>query len=106
MRVDVYSRHDAYVGTIGARQLLSFIWTDCLNGEDTVDITTTYPLKEGYRLVWQDLNGEPHEPRHIRAHAAPRFRLGRLFCSVIGERCSAVLHRFHTVRRVVLAFYR
>lgn len=61
MRVDVYSRHDAYVGTIGARQLLSFIWTDCLNGEDTVDITTTYPLKEGYRLVWQDLNGEPHE---------------------------------------------
>lgn len=61
MRVDVYSRHDAYVGTIGARQLLSFIWTDCLNGEDTVDITTTYPLKEGCRLVWQDLNGEPHE---------------------------------------------
>lgn len=61
MRVDVYSRHDAYVGTIGARQLLSFIWTDCLNGEDTVDITTTYPLKEGYRLVWQDPNGVPHE---------------------------------------------
>lgn len=61
MRVDVYSRHDAYVGTIGARQLLSFIWTDCLNGEDTVDITTTFPLKEGYRLVWQDLNGSPHE---------------------------------------------
>ena len=46
------------------------------------------------------------ETRHIRAHAAPRFRLGRLFCSVIGERCSAVLHRFHTVHRVVLAFYR
>lgn len=61
MRVDVYSRHDAYVGTIGARQLLSFIWTDCLNGEDTVDITTTFPLKEGYRLVWKDLNGVPHE---------------------------------------------
>mgnify|MGYP000016603779 CR=1 FL=1 len=46
MRVDVYSRHDAYVGTIGARQLLGFVWTDCLNGEDTVDITTTFPLKE------------------------------------------------------------
>lgn len=61
MRVDVYSRHDAYVGTIGARQLLGFVWTDCLNGEDTVDITTTFPLKEGYRLVWQDLNGVPHE---------------------------------------------
>lgn len=61
MRVDVYSRHDAYVGTIGARQLLGFVWTDCLNGEDTVDITTTFPLKEGYRLVWQDLNGVLHE---------------------------------------------
>lgn len=61
MRVDVYSRHDAYVGTIGSRQLLGFVWTDCLNGEDTVDITTTFPLKEGYRLVWQDLNGAPHE---------------------------------------------
>lgn len=61
MRVDVYSRHDAYVGTIGSRQLLGFVWTDCLNGEDTVDITTTFPLKEGYRLVWQDLNGVPHE---------------------------------------------
>lgn len=61
MRVDVYSRHDAYVGTIGARQLLGLVWTDCLNGEDTVDITTTFPLKEGYRLVWQDLNGVPHE---------------------------------------------
>lgn len=61
MRVDVYSRHDAYVGTIGARQLLGFVWTDCLNGEDAVDITTTFPLKEGYRLVWQDLNGVPHE---------------------------------------------
>lgn len=61
MRVDVYSRHDAYVGTIGSRQLLCFVWTDCLNGEDTVDITTTFPLKEGYRLVWQDLNGVPHE---------------------------------------------
>lgn len=61
MRVDVYSRHDAYVGTIVARQLLGFVWTDCLNGEDTVDITTTFPLKEGYRLVWQDLNGVSHE---------------------------------------------
>lgn len=61
MRVDVYSRHDAYVGTIGSRQLLGFVWTDCLNGEDTVDITTTFPLKEGYRLVWKDLDGVPHE---------------------------------------------
>ena len=92
MRVDVYSRHDAYVGTIGARQLLSFIWTDCLNGEDTVDITTTYPLKEGYRLVWQDLNGEPHEhvcqdPKGASAAGLPVYSDTALnsICELFGD---------------------
>lgn len=92
MRVDVYSRHDAYVGTIGARQLLSFIWTDCLNGEDTVDITTTYPLKEGYRLVWQDLNGEPHEhvcqdPKGASAAGLPIYSDTALnsICELFGD---------------------
>lgn len=92
MRVDVYSRHDAYVGTIGARQLLSFIWTDCLNGEDTVDITTTYPLKEGYRLVWQDLNGEPHEhvcqdPKGASAAGLPIYSDTALnsICEIFGD---------------------
>ena len=46
------------------------------------------------------------ETRQTRAHTASRFRPGRLFCSAMGETCSAVLHRFHTVYRVVLAFYR
>lgn len=92
MRIDVYSRHDAYVGTIGARQLLSFIWTDCLNGEDTVDITTTYPLKEGYRLVWQDLNGEPHEhvcqdPKGASAAGLPIYSDTALnsICELFGD---------------------
>ena len=92
MRVDGYSRHDAYVGTIGARQLLSFIWTDCLNGEDTVDITTTYPLKEGYRLVWQDLNGEPHEhvcqdPKGASAAGLPIYSDTALnsICELFGD---------------------
>lgn len=92
MRVDVYSRHDAYVGTIGARQLLSFIWADCLNGEDTVDITTTYPLKEGYRLVWQDLNGEPHEhvcqdPKGASAAGLPIYSDTALnsICELFGD---------------------
>lgn len=92
MRVDVYSRHDAYVGTIGARQLLSFIWTDCLNGEDTVDITTTCPLKEGYRLVWQDLNGEPHEhvcqdPKGASAAGLPIYSDTALnsICELFGD---------------------
>lgn len=92
MRVDVYSRHDAYVGTIGARQLLGFVWTDCLNGEDTVDITTTYPLKEGYRLVWQDLNGEPHEhvcqdPKGASAAGLPIYSDTALnsICELFGD---------------------
>lgn len=92
MRVDVYSRHDAYVGTIGSRQLLGFVWTDCLNGEDTVDITTTFPLKEGYRLVWQDLNGVPHEhvcqdPKGASAAGLPIYSDTALnsICELFGD---------------------
>lgn len=61
MRVDVYDRHDAYVGTIGPRQLLSMIHTDELNGSDELAITTAFPLHEGYRLVWADRLGTVHE---------------------------------------------
>lgn len=61
MRVDVYSRHDAFVGTIAPDQLLSFTHTDELNGEDSVDISTTFHLHEGQRLVWADGRGVAHE---------------------------------------------
>lgn len=61
MRVDVYDRHDAYVGTIGPRQLLSMVHTDELNGSDELAITTAFPLHEGYRLVWADRLGMVHE---------------------------------------------
>lgn len=52
MRVDVYTHQDAYVGTIGPSELLALTHTDELNGEDSVSITTSFPLKQGYRLVW------------------------------------------------------
>lgn len=61
MRVDVYDRHDAYIGTIGPRQLLSMVHTDELNGSDELSITTAFPLHEGYRLVWADRLGTVHE---------------------------------------------
>ncbi len=61
MRVDVYTWQDAYVATIGPDALLVFAHTDELNGEDSVAITTTFPLKQGYRLVWHDGNGTAHE---------------------------------------------
>lgn len=61
MRVDVYSRHDAYLGTVGTGDLVSFVHTDELNGEDSVAITTTFHLREGYRLVWRDPQGTCHE---------------------------------------------
>ena len=61
MRVSVYSRHDAFVGAIGGAALLSFVHTDELNGEDSVAISTTFRLREGYRLVWRDRDGQAHE---------------------------------------------
>ena len=61
MRVDVYNHQDAYVGTIGPSELLALTHTDELNGEDSVSITTSFPLKQGYRLVWADRLGKAHE---------------------------------------------
>lgn len=61
MRIDVYSRHDAYIGTIGPGELLSMVHTDELNGSDELAVTTTFPLHEGERLVWTDRLGAVHE---------------------------------------------
>lgn len=61
MRIDVYTWQDAYVATIGPEELLSLTHTDELNGEDSVDIVTTFVLKQGYRLVWADRLGKVHE---------------------------------------------
>lgn len=61
MRIDVYTWQDAYVSTIGPEELLSLTHTDELNGEDSVDIATTFALKQGYRLVWADRLGKVHE---------------------------------------------
>lgn len=61
MRIDVYTWQDAYVSTIGPKELLSLTHTDELNGEDSVDIVTTFALKQGYRLVWADRLGKVHE---------------------------------------------
>lgn len=61
MRIDVYTWQDAYVSTIGPEELLALTHTDELNGEDSVDIVTTFALKQGYRLVWADRLGEVHE---------------------------------------------
>ena len=49
------------MATIGPEELLALTHTDELNGEDSVDITTTFALKQGYRLVWVDRLGEVHE---------------------------------------------
>lgn len=61
MRIDVYTWQDAYVSTIGPEELLALTHTDKLNGEDSVDIATTFALKQGYRLVWADRLGKVHE---------------------------------------------
>lgn len=61
MRVDVYNAHDVFVATIGGADLLAFTHSDENNGTDSVDISTTVPLFQGYRLVWRDWNGVAHE---------------------------------------------
>lgn len=61
MRIDVYTWQDAYVSTIGPEELFALTHTDELNGEDSVDIATTFALKQGYRLVWADRLGKVHE---------------------------------------------
>ena len=74
MRIDVYTWQDAYVSTIGPEELLSLTHTDELNGEDSVDIVTTFALKQGYRLVWADRSARststsaktPRPPRRRR----------------------------------------
>lgn len=61
MIVQVYNRWDSFVGSIAQDDLLTFIHTDELNGEDSVEIQTVFHLREGYRLVWRDLLGKVHE---------------------------------------------
>jgi hypothetical protein len=61
VRIDVYTWQDVYVATIGPDELFALTHTDELNGEDSVDIVTTFALKQGYRLVWADRLGKVHE---------------------------------------------
>lgn len=92
MRVDVYSRHDVYLHTIAGTELLGFTHTDELNGEDSVHIVTTYPLKEGQRLVWRDEHGGMHEhvcqnPSGTRGDDGPTYEDDALnsICELYGD---------------------
>lgn len=75
MRVDVFGRQGAFVGSIGSEAIVSAVHTDELNGEDSLDISTTYPLSAGYRLVWSDRAGTVHE--HVCQDPAAS-RVGRV----------------------------
>lgn len=78
MNVEVFSCQGDHVGTIRARELFAFVHTDELNGEDSVSITTLFPLSQGYRLLWKDEEGNYHEhvcqnPRVARELGAPIY---------------------------------
>ncbi len=75
MRVDVFGRQGAFVGSIGSEAIVSAVHTDELNGEDSLDISTTFPLSAGYRLVWSDRAGTVHE--HVCQDPAAS-RVGRV----------------------------
>lgn len=78
MNVEVFSCQGEHVGTIRARELFAFVHTDELNGEDSVSITTLFPLSQGYRLLWKDEEGNYHEhvcqnPRVARELGTPIY---------------------------------
>lgn len=78
MRVSVFDHQDRYVKSIGPSELLVFNHRDELNGEDSLSISTTSELRQGYRLVWRDRSGEFHEhvcqdPQALRDYGAPIY---------------------------------
>lgn len=78
MNVEVFSCQGDHVGIIRARELFAFVHTDELNGEDSVSITTLFPLSQGYRLLWKDEEGNYHEhvcqnPRVARELGTPIY---------------------------------
>ena len=92
MRVDVYDRQENYLHTIGGPELLNFVWTDELNGEDSVAISTTYPLGEGMRLVWKDRINQLHEhvcqdPQAVRSEGMVYYSDTALnsICELFGD---------------------
>lgn len=92
MRVDVYTRHDAFIKSLSDGELLGFVHTDELNGSDSVDITTTFRLCEGYRLIWKDRLGKVHEhvcqdPQALRADSGVVYTDTALnsICELMGD---------------------
>lgn len=92
MRIDVFDRHDKYLSTIAPAQLISAIHTDELNGEDSLTVSTTYPLGEGMRLVWRDRFGSCHEhicqdPKGASAAGIPVYTDTALssICELFGD---------------------
>lgn len=61
MNVEVFTCQGLHIGTIRARELFNFVHTDELNGEDSISITTLFPLSQGYRLLWKDKEDNYHE---------------------------------------------
>lgn len=92
MRVDVYTRHDAFIKSISKGELIAFVHTDELNGSDSVEITTTFRLCEGYRLIWKDRLGRVHEhvcqdPKAMRAGSGVVYTDTALnsICELMGD---------------------
>lgn len=61
MIVNVFDNMDAYRGTITERDLTAFTFHDEDDANDTVEVSTTFDLHGGDRLVWSDGDGLCHE---------------------------------------------
>lgn len=92
MNIEVFSCQDLHIGTIRARELFNFVHTDELNGEDSISITTLFPLSQGYRLLWKDKEGNYHEhvcqnPKVTRELGTPIYSDVAInsICELFGE---------------------
>lgn len=92
MNVEVFNCQSWHVGTIRTRELFNFVHTDELNGEDSVSITTLFPLCQGYRLLWKDKEGNYHEhvcqnPKVTRELGTPIYSDVAInsICELFGE---------------------
>lgn len=97
MNITVYDRSDNFVRTITPAQLLVFVHTDELNGEDSVHISTLAPLAQGERLVWKDKYGKTHEhvcqsPRVTRELGTPIYSDVAInsICDMFGDMISTL----------------
>lgn len=91
VRIAVYDRWGAFVRDL---PVLSALFKDELNGEDSLTVSTQAELQKGWRLVWQDDAGAWHEhvvDNPIKTHSAVGVPVTAAKC--LNSLCDTYLER-------------